>query len=176
MRSANRSRLALLAAISTLALAIAAAGCGGDDDGNGSAGGGLYGGGATTAETTNSGGSGAVSVADNAKLGEILVDSEGFTLYNFEKDKNGKSSCEGACAAAWPPYTVSGEPKAEDGAEASKLSTTRRSDGSTQVVYNGWPLYTYVGDSKPGDTTGHDLDQFGAEWYALTPAGVKARD
>jgi predicted lipoprotein with Yx(FWY)xxD motif len=174
----NRSALVLIAAIAALSLAIVAAGCG-DDNGDGSSGdgGGPYGGGGTSAETTaSSDGSGVVSVADNPELGEILVDSKGFTLYNFEKDKGGESSCFNACAAAWPPYTVNRQPKAENGAQASLLSTTKRSDGSTQIVYNGWPLYTYVGDSKPGDTTGNDVDQFGAEWYALTPAGEKPED
>jgi predicted lipoprotein with Yx(FWY)xxD motif len=179
MGARNRNALVLIAAIAALSLAIVAAGCG-DDNGDGSSGGGggVYGGGGTSAETTTAspGGSGAVSVANNPELGEILVDSKGFTLYNFEKDKGGESSCFNACAAAWPPYTVSGQTKAENGAQASLLSTTKRSDGSTQVVYNSWPLYTYVGDKKPGDTTGNDVDQFGAEWYALTPAGEKPED
>jgi predicted lipoprotein with Yx(FWY)xxD motif len=179
MGAPNWSGLVLIAAIAALSLAIVATGCGDDNgDGGDGGGGGIYGGGGTSAETTtaSSGGSGVVSVADNPELGEILVDSKGFTLYNFEKDEGGESSCFNACAAAWPPYTVSGPPKAGSGAQASLLSTTKRSDGSTQVVYNDWPLYTYVGDSKPGDTTGNDVDQFGAEWYALTPAGEKPED
>jgi predicted lipoprotein with Yx(FWY)xxD motif len=173
MRARNPQARRLVAVIAVLALAVAAAGCGDDDNGGDSAGGGIYGGGGAPAETTSpaSGGGGIVSVADNPDLGSILVDSKGFTLYNFEKDKGGESSCVSACAAAWPPYTVDGQPKAGNGARASLLGTTKRSDGSTQVVYNGWPLYTYVGDSKPGDATGNDIEQFGAEWYALTPAG-----
>jgi predicted lipoprotein with Yx(FWY)xxD motif len=182
MRAPNRSALALLVAIAAMAVALVAVGCGGDDNENSSAGNGgggsVYGGGGGGTDTSAAAtaGSGVVSVADNPKLGKILVDSRGFTLYNFEKDKGGKSSCFDACAAAWPPLIVSGEPKAQNGAEASKLSTTDRSDGGTQVVYNGWPLYTYEGDTKPGDTTGNDLEQFGAEWYALTPAGEKPKD
>ena len=178
MRAPNRSSLALLAAVAALALAIVAVGCGGDgDNGDNSAGGGggIYGGGGTKT-TASGGGSGVVSVANNPKLGQILVDDKGMTLYLFEKDKGGKSSCSGACAATWPPLTTSGQPKPENGAKSSLISTTKRDDGTTQVVYNNWPLYTYVADQKPGDTTGHDLDQFGAEWYALTPAGVKAKD
>jgi predicted lipoprotein with Yx(FWY)xxD motif len=174
MRPRNPKMRRPVAAMAALALAVIAVGCGDDDsDSGGSAGGGIYGGGGAPAETTSpaSEGGGIVSVADNPDLGPILVDSRGFTLYNFEKDKGGESSCVSACAAAWPPYTVDGQPKAENGARASLLGTTRRSDGSTQVVYNGWPLYTYVGDSEPGDATGNDIDQFGAEWYALTPAG-----
>ena len=117
-------------------------------------------------------------MADNAKLGRILVDSKGNTLYYFEKDKqgSGSSTCSGACAQVWPPYTTSGAPKGQKGAAASKLGTIKRSDGSTEVTYNGWPLYLYAGDSKPGDTNGNDFKQFGAQWYALTPQGEKPKD
>jgi len=179
MRSPNRSRLALAVVVAALALTSVAAGCGSDDNGNGSSSGGAYGGGVnTTAQTTpsGSGGAGVVSVADNPELGKIIVDSGGNTLYYFLKDKGGKSACYGACAAVWPPYTTNGEPKGEGGAEASLLGTSKRTDGGEQVTYNGFPLYTYVGDKKPGDTNGNDFEQFGAEWYALTPAGEKPED
>jgi predicted lipoprotein with Yx(FWY)xxD motif len=184
MRSRNRTGLAL-AAIAALALAIVAVGCGGGDDNNstsaGGGGGGVYGGGGggTTSTTASTGGGvGVVSVADNPKLGKILVDSKGNTLYYFLKDKQGgtSSTCSGACAGVWPPYTTSGAPKGQNGAQASKLGTIKRSDGTTEVTYNGWPLYTYTGDSKPGDTNGNDFEQFGAEWYAITPAGTKPKD
>jgi predicted lipoprotein with Yx(FWY)xxD motif len=170
------------AAIAVLALAIVAAGCGSSNSNNSSTsasggGGGLYGGGgsSTTSTTASSGGAAAVvSVANNPKLGKILVDSKGLTLYYFEKDKKGgtSSTCSGACASVWPPVTTSGSAKATSGAQASKLGTIKRSDGSSEVTYNGWPLYTYVSDTKPGDAKGNDLKQFGASWYALTPAGV----
>jgi predicted lipoprotein with Yx(FWY)xxD motif len=179
--SRARSWPAILLAIA--AFALIAAGCGGDDNnsggGGGSGGGGVYGGGGSTKTTgASSGGSGVVSVSDNSKLGKIIVDSQGNTLYYFLKDKQngGSSACSGACAQVWPPYTASGSPKGENGASASMLGTISRSDGSKQVTYNGWPLYTYVGDKKPGDTNGNDLEQFGAEWYALTPAGQKPED
>jgi predicted lipoprotein with Yx(FWY)xxD motif len=175
MRATKRA-LALPAALAVLALALVAAGCGGDDN-NSSSGGGVYGGGGTTSTTANTGGGTAViSVAANPKLGQILVDSQGKTVYYFLKDKKGgtTSTCSGACASVWPPVT--GTPKGEKGAQASKLGTIKRSDGSTQVTYNGWPLYTYTGDQKPGDANGNDFEQFGAEWYALTPAGVKPKD
>ena len=183
MRPRIRSRLLVPgAAIAVLALAIVAAGCGGSSSSNNSTsasggGGGLYGGGgsSTTSTTASSGGTAAVvSVANNPKLGKILVDSKGMTLYYFEKDKKGgtTSSCSGACANVWPLVTTSGTPKATSGAEASKLGTISASGGGKQVTYNGWPLYTYVSDTKPGDAKGNDLTQFGAQWYALTPAGV----
>jgi predicted lipoprotein with Yx(FWY)xxD motif len=168
------------AAIAVLALAIIAAGCGSSSNDNStsasSGGGGLYGGGSSTTSTTASSGGAAavVSVASNPKLGKILVDSKGMTLYYFEKDKKGgtSSTCSGACASVWPPVTTSGTPTGTNGAQASKLGTIKRSDGSSEVTYNGWPLYTYVSDTKPGDAKGNDLKQFGATWYALTPAGV----
>ena len=182
-RTVRGRRPALLAAaLTVLALALVAAGCGSSDDSNSNStsasGGGVYGGGGSATKPASSSGSGVVSVDDNAKLGQIIVDSQGNTLYYFLKDKQngGSSACSGACAQVWTPYTASGSPKAQNGASASMLGTIKRDDGSTQVTYNGWPLYTYTGDSKPGDTNGNDLDQFGAEWYALTPAGVKPKD
>jgi predicted lipoprotein with Yx(FWY)xxD motif len=68
-----------------------------------------------------------------------------------------------------------GKPTAEKGAKAAKLGTTKRKDGMTQATYAGFPLYGYVKDTKPGDALGNNLDQFGAEWYALTPAGSKPK-
>jgi predicted lipoprotein with Yx(FWY)xxD motif len=160
-------------AAAAAALAIAVAGCGGGSD-NGNSGGAYGGGGSTTTTTTAGGGGGGaavVSVADNPKLGQILVDSKGDTLYYFEKDKGGKSACNGACASVWPPLQTGGAPTGTKGAQASKLGTTKRTDGTEQVTYADFPLYTYQGDSKPGDTNGNDFTQFGAEWYALTPGG-----
>ena len=180
---AIRSKLVVPgAAIAVLALAIIAAGCGSSSNNNSSTsasggGGGLYGGGGSSSKAAapaTGGGAAVIAVATNPKLGKILVDSKGMTLYYFEKDKKGgtSSTCSGACASVWPPVTTSGTPKAQNGAQASKLGTIKRSDGSTEVTYNGWPLYTYASDTKPGDAKGNDLKQFGATWYALTPAGV----
>jgi predicted lipoprotein with Yx(FWY)xxD motif len=100
-------------------------------------------------------------------LGTILVDNKGMTLYLFEKDKKNKSSCYGGCASLWPPLTTSGNPTPGTGIKASWLGTTKRTDGTTQVTYNGWPLYYYAADKKPGDLAGQDLDSFGADWYVL---------
>jgi predicted lipoprotein with Yx(FWY)xxD motif len=92
------------------------------------------------------------------------------TLYLFEKDKGGKSACDGACASAWPPVLTSGKAMPGQGVKSSLLGTTTRSDGTTQVTYNNWPLYYYVADKAPGDTTGQNIDAFGAEWYVLDAA------
>jgi predicted lipoprotein with Yx(FWY)xxD motif len=109
----------------------------------------------------------------STKLGPILVDAKGRTLYLFEADKTTKSTCDGACASAWPPLTVTGMPTAGTGVKASLLGTSKRNDGTTEVTYAGHPLYGYAGDTAPGDTTGQGLDQFGAEWYVLNAAGHK---
>ena len=104
-------------------------------------------------------------------LGKILVDSRGRTLYLFKKDSGKKSTCFGACATAWPPLRAHGKPTVGGGARASKVGTTRRSDGKPQVTYNGHPLYLFVQDKKPGDTHGEGLSAFGARWFAVSPAG-----
>ena len=108
-----------------------------------------------------------------SKLGRILADSRGRTLYLFENDKRGHSSCAGACATYWPPLLTRGKPTAARAAKQALLGTTRRADGTTQVTYAGHPLYRFVQDTKPGQTTGQDLHDFGAGWYVLAPAGTK---
>src|SRR6266496_4552926 len=113
-----------------------------------------------------------VAVASSG-LGRILVDGRGRTLYLFEKDRRGKSACSGQCAAFWPPLIASGKPLATAGAKASLLGTTKRPDGRLQVTYNHHPLYTFVKDTRKGQTNGEELDAFGAEWYAVSAAGAK---
>jgi len=104
--------------------------------------------------------------------GMALVDEEGKTLYLWEADKNGTSTCSGACAAAWPPVTTSGPPQAGSGVDKALLSTVKRSDGTEQVTYNGHPLYYYVGDTHSGTFTGQGSDQFGAKWWLIAPSGT----
>jgi predicted lipoprotein with Yx(FWY)xxD motif len=165
--------LAVAAIAAAAALGLAA--CGGD-----SSGGGAYGSGSETttarAPAKPGGGAAVVSVGRVPELGTLIVDDSGRTLYDFHKDSGTTSACYGACAAAWPPLLTDGSPKAEKGASASKLGTTRRNDGTLQVTYAGHPLYTYVADTEPGQANGNDIDQFGAEWYALTPHGGEPKD
>lgn len=114
-----------------------------------------------------------VSVANNPKLGQILVDGDGRTLYLFEADKTASSTCYSSCAKYWPPLLSAGAPEAGAGVTASLLGTTRRSDGTTEVTYNGHPLYRVVTDHNPGDATGQDVNNFGAPWYVVGPDGNK---
>lgn len=130
--------------------------------------------GSASAGGAESGGA-VVSLGSVKKLGMVLVDSKGMTLYDFDKDKGGKSACvSNACEEAWPPMITEGEPQVGNGASASKLGTIEREDGSMQVTYAGHPLYTFVEDTKPGEANGNDVSAFGASWYALKGSGGEA--
>jgi predicted lipoprotein with Yx(FWY)xxD motif len=127
--------------------------------------------GSNTSSAHTRGGSSAMVGASNSSLGTILVDSGGRTLYMFGKDRNNMSACFDTCTSFWPPYIVKTKPQAGSGVSAAKLGTTSRGDGTIQATYNGHPLYAYIGDSAPGQTTGQGLFKFGAEWTVLSPAG-----
>jgi predicted lipoprotein with Yx(FWY)xxD motif len=127
---------------------------------------------ATSSSLPAAGSSKSTVAAASSSLGDMLVNSNGTTLYLFAKDSGGKSSCTGACAQNWPPYAPKGGAvHAGSGVTASLLHTIKRPDGRTQLVYNGHPLYTFGGDSKPGDMNGQASDAFGAKWYAVSPSG-----
>ena len=114
-----------------------------------------------------------VSTAKKTSLGRIIVNSNGRTLYMFGKDRNGKSACSGQCATFWPPLTTSGKPRVTSGARAALVGTTKRADGRLQVTYNHHPLYTFVKDTKTGQTNGEGVNAYGAVWDAVSPAGAK---
>ena len=109
----------------------------------------------------------------NSSFGPILVDGSGRTLYLFEADRADMSTCNGDCASVWPPLIAHGTPVAAAGINQALLTTTTRSDGSLEVVYNGHPLYYFVSDKQAGDITGQAISSFGAEWYVLSAAGSK---
>jgi predicted lipoprotein with Yx(FWY)xxD motif len=156
-------RLLILSAVLAVS-AVVVAGCGSSNSSSGS----------TSASTTTPAPTSRSATVDlrTTSLGRVLVDSSGRTLYLFEKDKGPRSTCSGACAGAWPPVTTTGAPTAGMGVAAAQLKTTM-GPGGKQVLYAGHPLYTYVGDSGPGQTTGEGLNQFGAEWYVLGANGGK---
>jgi predicted lipoprotein with Yx(FWY)xxD motif len=115
-------------------------------------------------------GGASVQVGKNDQLGSFLEDNKGMTLYLFTKDTPNTSNCYDKCATAWPPLLTTDKTASGDGVDASKLGTTTRKDGTTQVTYNGWPLYYYVKDKAAGDVTGQDV---GGVWYVISPAGDK---
>jgi predicted lipoprotein with Yx(FWY)xxD motif len=104
---------------------------------------------------------------ERSRLGQILVDARGRTLYMFSQDRRGRSRCYRGCASLWPPATVSGRPIASPDLTA-KLTTVRRRDDARQLVYNGHPLYTLIADKRPGQINGQG---YSGQWFVLSPAG-----
>jgi predicted lipoprotein with Yx(FWY)xxD motif len=154
--------MTFLAGAAVIPITALAVGCGGGGGGNSTA---------ATAPPMTAGGQAATVGTASTSLGNVLVDSQGRTLYLFKKDAGTKSACTGACASAWPPLRANGKPTVGSGANASLLGTTARSDGKPQVTYNGHPVYTFTGDNAPGDTNGQGVTAFGAAWFALSGSG-----
>lgn len=110
------------------------------------------------------------------KLGQVLVDSSGQTVYLFVADNGATSSCNSAsCVQYWPPVLTKSAPQAGAGVNASLLGTITRSDQTVQVTYAGHPLYRFISDKTAGDATGQGLNAFGAPWYVVSPSGALIR-
>ncbi|RKE18402.1 hypothetical protein [Streptomyces sp. TLI_171] len=161
-RTTTTGRLTLLAA-GALAAGALIAGCGS---------GGGYSAGHTGSNTAQS--QGTLMTAHNTTLGTLVTDGQGNTLYRFDQDTNmpSASHCNDSCASLWPPELAngSGSPTLK-GIDGKLVSTVTRADGSHQLTLNGWPLYRYAPDTKPGDTKGQGVD---GTWFAATPTGDKA--
>jgi predicted lipoprotein with Yx(FWY)xxD motif len=155
IRNRSKTLLGSVAALPLVALAVA--GCGSASS-------------SVAPPTTKDGRAATIGVA-NESLGDVLVNTRGRTLYLFQKDSGTTSECNGACAANWPPLRANGSPTIGSGAKAALLASTMRSDGSRQITYNSHPLYTFVKDTKAGETNGEGLTAFGGTWYAISPAG-----
>jgi predicted lipoprotein with Yx(FWY)xxD motif len=166
-------------AVAAVAFGIGVAACGGSSSSSsapaggtnasagGSSGGYGYGGGGGSSSAT------AVTLKSvSSPLGTILVDQDGKTLYLFEADSKNKSNCSGGCLNLWPPLMADGTAKAGSGVTAGMIGTAT---GSSQVTYAGHPLYWFSGDTNAGDTNGQGLDDFGGEWYAISPAGTAVK-
>jgi predicted lipoprotein with Yx(FWY)xxD motif len=117
-----------------------------------------------------------IEVSEKEPFGKYLTDAEGMSLYLFEADGKLNSTCSDACAQAWPPLLTEGEPTAGEGVDKGMLATFQRTDGSTQVAYNGRPLYHFARDESAGDTKGQDVEGFGAEWYLISPEGEEVEE
>jgi predicted lipoprotein with Yx(FWY)xxD motif len=157
----NRSRsIGVLGAGGLAVMAAVAAGCGG---GSATA--------ASSAPPKTSSGQAATVGISGTGIGQILVNSQGRTLYLFKADQGTKSACTGACAGAWPPLLVKGKPTLGNGVDASLVGTATRPEGTTQLTYNGHPLYLFAQDQKAGETNGQGVSAFGASWFALNSAG-----
>jgi predicted lipoprotein with Yx(FWY)xxD motif len=152
----------LLVTAATVAAALLAAGCGSTTPSSAAA----------SPASSPAAAAATIAVATNAKLGKILVDRSGMTVYLFVNDTGTSSTCYGSCASFWPPVLTGGAPLAGAGAQASLIGTTMRTDGTIQVTYAGHPLYLFVHDKQAGDTTGQGLNTSGGLWWVLTPTGA----
>jgi predicted lipoprotein with Yx(FWY)xxD motif len=155
-------RLGLGLVLAAPALLVAA--CGGTSGSTGPQG----------ASTTAAGSSSQAAKVEthSGDLGTFLTDASGRTLYLFAADHGATSTCTGACASAWPPFTTTGTPVASGQAKAGMLGTISRAGGSRQVTYAGHPLYYFAGDTSSGQTTGQGSNGFGAKWWVVSPAGT----
>jgi predicted lipoprotein with Yx(FWY)xxD motif len=113
-----------------------------------------------------------IKLADS-QFGPVLWDGDEQAIYSFDKETTKRSECYGQCAVEWPPVLTKGEPQAKGGVSQGKLGTTKRRDGSTQVTYNGHPLYYYF-DEAQGELRCHNVPGFGGLWLALDQAGNPA--
>ena len=155
-----------LAVAGLAAAALAAAACGSSAPaGSGAS--------PSAAASASAGGGASGGTVQTAKIGSVtvLTNAKGFTLYSFVPDTPTQSNCNGACAHYWPP--VKGPVTAGAGA-TGKLGTIKRDDGSTQATYNGHPLYTYIGDTAPGENKGNGLNLSGGVWHEVTASGAAA--
>jgi predicted lipoprotein with Yx(FWY)xxD motif/uncharacterized cupredoxin-like copper-binding protein len=117
-----------------------------------------------TAQDDEEGAQGTVGWTQDAELGIYLTDPEGMTLYVFENDEPGRSTCYEDCAENWPPFTAE-EPLTLPEGVPGELTLVTRDDGTSQVAYNDWPLYAWVEDQAPGDTLGHGV---GEVWFVAS--------
>ena len=107
------------------------------------------------------------------RLGTVVTDSAGMTLYRFDKDtaRPSESNCDGPCPGLWPPVSANASDVQVSGIDKGVIGTITRKDGTSQLTVNGWPVYRYARDIRPGDAKGQGV---GLTWYAVTPKGSKA--
>jgi predicted lipoprotein with Yx(FWY)xxD motif len=169
----------MAAAACAAGIALAATAC---SSGSGSAGAAAPAASSATAQTSSAAPAQASSSAAAMTIGlasvsgidgKFLASGHGRTMYLWEADKSSTSTCSGACAATWPPVITTGAPMAGSGVEQSLLGTSKRSDGTEQVTYNGHPLYYFAADTGAGMAKGQGSKEFGADWYVVNAKGSK---
>jgi predicted lipoprotein with Yx(FWY)xxD motif len=162
LKAPNRRRRALLLVPAAAAGLAALVACSSSSSSSSSSSAG------TSSATSGSAGAAAAGLK-TASIGgvTVLTNAKGFTLYTFAPDTATTSACNGACATAWPPQTALTTVK-------SPYSTIKRSDGSTQLTFNGHPLYTFTGDTAPGKASGNGVNAFGGLWHEVPASGAAA--
>ncbi|HEX5893893.1 MAG TPA: hypothetical protein VFY33_03620 [Solirubrobacterales bacterium] len=162
-----------LIAIGAAAGALALAGCGGDDDDSGDETTAPAAAAPTTTATQTAqqaAATGTTIKTSDSQYGQVLFGGDDRAIYYFDKESGSQSECYGECAEAWPPVLTKGDPQAGSGAQAGMLGTTQRDDGTTQVTYDGHPLYYYVDDPN-GEVACHNVNEFGGLWLAVQGNG-----
>jgi predicted lipoprotein with Yx(FWY)xxD motif len=150
----RRTRIALAL---TIVAALTLAACGSDDDSSSNS---------TSTSRAASGGKAVVTAATNDRLGRIVVDDKGLTVYTLT-DAAGKAvPCEGSCLEAWPPVLVGSGTSATGGDGVKDVGSVEGPDGA-QATIAGLPLYTFAGDGGPGDANGEGLNSFGGTWRVV---------
>jgi predicted lipoprotein with Yx(FWY)xxD motif len=109
----------------------------------------------------------------DSRYGKVLFDGKGGALYLFTSDAQGKSNCDGDCAAEWPPFYARGKLRPGPGVNRKLLGKTIRSDGRKQVTYAGHPLYYWVDDPR-NQILCHNVTEFGGDWLVVRPSGQPA--
>ena len=163
--SGLRAGIRLAAVVAAPALLVAACGNSGTTNAGSSSAGG-------SASSAAGGSKSATVETHSGPLGTYLTDGSGRTVYLFAKDHGMQSSCSGPCASVWPPLVAKGTLTASGGAKTSMLATVTRSDGSKQVTYHGHPLYYFASDTSAGSTSGEGVNNYGAKWWVVSPAGA----
>jgi predicted lipoprotein with Yx(FWY)xxD motif len=165
VRRASRDRY-WFTAVGAIAAGLLLAACGS------SSGGGSSPGAAGTTPPASTASGGVVGTA-STPVGTILVNGQGMALYVFGADSPGHSNCTGSCLTYWPPAPAPASMATAGSGVSAKLGVLKRSDGTNQLTVNGWPVYTYVGDSTPGAITGQGTNLSGGVWWVVSPSGAQ---
>lgn len=116
---------------------------------------------------------GTVITTGDSQFGTMLFNEKKQAIYIWELEESDKAECYGDCAEAWPPVLTDGQPQAAGDVNGSLLGTTKRTDGTTQVTYNGHPLYYYAHEA-PGEVKCHNISTHGGLWWVIQPNGNRA--
>ena len=116
---------------------------------------------------------GTVITTGDSEFGTMLFNDKKQAIYIWELEESTEAECYGDCAEAWPPVLTDGAPRAAGSVNNELLGTTKRTDGSTQVTYNGHPLYYYAHEG-PGEVECHNIRTHGGLWWVINPSGIRA--
>ncbi len=158
-----RRRVRLLVVLGGVALGVAA--CGGMSNGSASSG-------QPAVAASAPSPTGQLLATESTTVGTVLVNGQAMTVYEFAADSPGHSTCAGKCAQYWPPVPAPASLPTSVAGVTATLGSLTRADGTKQLTVDGWPLYTYAGDTKPGAIAGQGVNASGGLWWVVSPAGT----